>query len=220
MNEKLEMTTTTEIQLTPQEQPPQKMIKVMTPEELEKNWPTMTPEQKREVWQYQKVDLAFVTRHYNEVDWPSLSINPFITVEILVNFEHRISWPSICINDKRIADEILVNFRHHMLWNVVLAKQYLDMKCLVVLSEIYRKSRDPKSKIFFKAVSRYQKIDHEYVEAYKRYIDWEELSCNKNITMQTIEKNIEKLNAKKLLSHVTIAPWVLKEHEDYFRTFL
>ena len=196
----------------------QKMIKILSMKEIEDNWSKWDEEQRRECCLYQKMSIEFLSSHSKEIDWPCVSINPQTmgqSWEVWEKFHTRLSWTSICLN-KSLADNIIYNFRNKIVWNLLLSHQHLNIKLLIVLSEIYRKSRAKAAKDFWKAVSRYEKIDHEYVDAYKRFIDFEELSKNPNITPETIRKFLLRLNPKSLMKSVDIPKDILKEHIEYF----
>ena len=199
-----------------------KKIKILSIEEIEKEWPNWNDEQRRECCTYQRLTLDFLKAHADEVYWPEVSINPQTMAgeewyRILDKFPNKISWISICMNSKEKTPTFLFNYRYKMYWEFVLAQQHLNINLLIDLSEIYRKSRAKNTKNFWDAVSRYEKIDDEYVEAYKRFINFTELSKNPNITPETIDKFIYRLNPSILINCVKIPKELIIKYKDYFK---
>ncbi len=204
-----------------EEQKEEPKIKLLSIEEIEKEWPNWNKEQRLECCQYQKLTYDFIKKHEDEVNWPAISINPQTlggedVFKILDGFPSKISWSSMCINPKPISDTILYNYRSKMLWNIVLGKQHLNLRFLIILSEVYRKTKAPNAKEFWRAVSAIEDIDDEYVDAYKRFIDFHALSGNPHITEKTIKKYLFKLDPKKLMETVKIPPEILAENRRYF----
>ena len=193
-------------------------VKLLSMEEIEKEWPNWNNEQRIEACLYQKFSIEFLQKHSDEVYWPNISINAETmgqSFEVWEKFQTKLSWSTICLR-KNIADNIVFNFRNKIIWTMLLQHQRLNIKLLICLSEVYRKSRAKNSKDFWKAVSRYEVIDDEYVDAYKRFIDFKELSQNKNITPETIKKYLLRLDAKLLMKTVEIPKEILLDHREYF----
>lgn len=196
----------------------EKKIKVLTEKEMDEQWDSLDH---RECCLYQKMSLNFVHDHLKDIDWPSLSVNPNLTTDIIDKYPSKISWSSISINPKPVSDTILYNYRTKIYWSLLLPHQQLDTKLLVVISESFRKARmRPVIKQFWKSVSRYQKFDHEYVDAYKRFLDFHEMSKNPYLDDETIEKYLLKFDAKTLLATRELSSQILSEHYNYFQSFI
>ena len=58
----------------------EKKIKILTEEEMDKNWKDLDH---TECCLYQKMSLDFVKKHVKDIDWPSLSVNPNLTTDII-----------------------------------------------------------------------------------------------------------------------------------------
>lgn len=205
-----------------EEVPEEDKIKILSIEEIEKEWPNWDENERKRCCQYQLLTYDFLKKHINEVDWPAVSINPRTlggedVFKILDGFPTKISWASMCINPKPIADTILYNYRGKMLWSLVLAKQHLNIRFLIILSEVYRKSKMPNSKEFWNAVSALEEIDDEYVDAYRRFINFKNLSGNPHITEKTIRKYLYKLDPKKLIQTGKVPEDIYAEHRKYFQ---
>jgi hypothetical protein len=192
-------------------------IKILNEKELTEQWNELNH---TICCLYQKMSVKFINEHIDDIDWPSLSVNPNLTIEIIDAFPNKISWASICINKKTVSDVILYNYRTKILWGVLLPHQQLNLKLLVVLSEAFRKSRSKVAKMFWKAVSRYQKFDVDYVDTYKRFLDYNDMSYNPYLDDKTIEKYLMKLDAKILLKTRDLSDDILKKHIDYFKSFI
>ena len=109
---------------------------------------------------YQKMTVDFIKKHFGDIRFDLLSVNQNLTLEMIEEFKDKISWASICINNKQLTDSFIYNYREYLIWDMVLANQVLNLQLLVVLSEIYRKKETAPSnrKEFWNAVSRYQPI--------------------------------------------------------------
>lgn len=193
-------------------------IKLMSIEEIETGWDSMTEDERNSVCAYQKLDTKFLTKHIKEVNWSLISINPAtLTFEILDKFPSKISWSSICFNPKPVSESLMYNYRARMHWYLLLSHQKLSPRFLVIMSEVYRKSRAKNGKDFWDAVCRYAEIDCDYVDAYKRFINFRELSMNPNITPKTIDKYIMKLDPSLLMKSIDIPADLLLKYRDYFK---
>lgn len=195
----------------------EKKIKLLSIAEMDQFWDTLDHD---ECCLYQKMDVDFIKRHEEDINFALLSVNTHITFGILDAFEDKISWASICLNPKTLTDSLIYNYRGKMIWDLVLKNQQLNLKLLVVLSEIYKRVKTSPSKEnrlnFWESVSRYQNLPIDYIDSYKKYINFEYLSSNKFLTGQIIDKYIFKLNPSILLRSINIPQWVLLKHKDFF----
>jgi hypothetical protein len=166
---------------------------------------------------YQKMSVDFIRKYIKHINFHNLSVNPFITFEILDAFSNKISWASISINGKMLSESLMFNYRNKLIWKLVLAHQQLQLKFLIIMSEVMRKSRAKAAKDFWDAVSRYQKVDVTYVSAYKRYINFAELGKNPYIDDAIIDKFIDKLDIPTLIVHQKLSKNILTKYSDQFR---
>ena len=191
----------------------EKLVKLMTEEYMEEhldelNW--------KEVCLYQKLSVDFITRHLKQIDFPSLSVNPYITFEILDKFSNKISWSSISLNGKALTKAVMYNYRNKLIWTLVLSHQQLDLEFLIHMSETMRKSRSKNAKEFWKAVSRYQDIDNTYIKYYRRYIDFKELSANIRISEDVIDKFFDVLDPQIIVKHRDLSKDLLTKYRKEF----
>ena len=186
-------------------------------EELESAWDNMTKVERDNVALYQPLTINFLEKHKAEINWTNVTLNTnTLTYEVLDKFTNKISWPTICLAPHNLQEGFLYNYRHKIIWTAVLSHQRLELEFLIRMSELYRKSRAKNQRDFWDAVSRYEKIDFEYVDAYKRFINFRLLSHNPNIDAKTIDKFIGKLDITTLWKSVTIPKEVLEKHRDKF----
>ena len=189
-------------------------IKMMTEEEMEANLDKLNWD---EVALYQKLSVDFITRHQKEIDFHKLSVNPFLTFEILDAFSNKISWPSISLNGKGLSESLMYNYRNKLEWTLVLSHQQLQLKFLINMSEVMRKSRAKAAKSFWKAISHYQKLNVTYVSAYKRYIDFHELAMNQYLDDEIIDKFIDKFELADLIKYQKLSNDILKKYGPQFK---
>lgn len=193
-----------------------KYLPVLSEKYMEEHWDELDHDK---ICMYEKMSTDFITRHQADINFRLLSINPNITIEILDKFATRIDWMSICINGKFVSDVILYNYYNHIYWTILLAKQQLDLKLLIALCEKYRKSRAKNRDDFWKAISRYQDIDIEFVEIYKRYIKFNLLALNPYLTEDIMDKYVTEFNPKLLFTHHTLSKEFLEKYRSLFKAF-
>ena len=193
---------------------PAQKIKVMTEEYMEEHLDELNWD---EVCLYQKLSVDFIKKHIKHIDFNKLSVNPFITFEILDTFSNKISWASISINGKGLSESMMYNYRNKLEWTLVLNHQQLALKFLIIMSEVMRKSRAKASKGFWRAVSRFQQVDATYVNAYKRYIDFTELSKNPYLTDDIIIKFLDRLDIPTLFKYQKLSKPILEKFQKEFR---
>lgn len=203
----------------PEEQKEQneKKVMVMTEKYMEEHLDELDWD---EVSLYQQMSVDFITKHQKNINFTNLSVNPYITFEILDAFSNKISWPSISINGKVLSESLMYNYRNKLEWPLVLSHQQLNLKFLIIMSEVMRKSRAKAAKTFWTSISRYQKINVTYVSAYKRYINFSELSKNQYIDDDIIHKFIDKLDLRALLKYHKLSNEVLTKYKDQFNEVL
>ena len=197
----------------------EKRIKVLSIEEMEKNWNTLDHD---ECCLYQVLTVDFIKRHEKDIRFDLLSVNANLTLDIIEAFKDKISWTSICLNNKKLTDSFIYNYREYLNWEMVMANQKLNLQLLVVLSELYRKKETAPSnrKSFWNAVSRYQKIVVDYATSYNRYLNFNLMSKNLDVDELTLDKYLFKFNTRVLLNTRTLPKWILLKHKDYFDTFM
>lgn len=191
------------------QQSEQKMIKLMTEKFMEKHWNDLDH---KEVSLYQKMSVEFIAKHQSDIDFNLLSVNPFITFGILDRFSSRINWYNISINPKGLTNSLLFNYRNKILWNMYLSHHQLELRLLLDLSEVFRKSRAKNAKLFWSAISRYQRLDRVYLFTYRRYINFKELSKNPYLTDDIIDEFILDYDIPTLLQYHTISPGLMQKH--------
>lgn len=192
------------------------MIKILSEEEMYRDWDKLDH---KECCQYQAMSVQFIKDHIDDIDWNMLSINKHLTFGILEEFTNKINWVNLCMYNSKLADNVIYHFRTKMVWQLLLSHMQLNLQLLIVLSEIYRKSKAKNRNMFWKAVSRYQKFDYEYVDAYKKFIDFKELSNNPNIDEQTIEDHLMKMDVGALLANKELSPEFLARHRAYLNSY-
>lgn len=207
----MESTTMEEIQ------PQEKMIKVMDESYMNKHWNELDHD---EVSLYQKMSAEFIARHQADINFDLLSVNPFITFGILDRFSSRINWMNISLNPKGLTNSMLFNYRNKIYWNLYLSHHQLELRLLLDLSEVFRKSRARNSKSFFRSVSRYQRIESVYIFTYKRYIDFVELSKNPYLTEELIDTFILELDTATLVRYNTFSPATIQKHMALLAPFI
>jgi hypothetical protein len=192
-------------------------VRFFSEKNLEKIWPTLSPEDKSDACLYQKMSIEFIKRHADEIDFNKLSTNPNITFGIMEAFADRISWKTICINSKKLSDSFLYNFRLRIDWEAYLQFHQLEAEILVHLAEAFRKStaRDAKKK-FWKALSKFQEMDTAFIKAYMRYLDFDMLSVNTHIPESVLQDVLEYLNFTLLLSRTDLSDDFLKKNAKTF----
>ena len=195
----------------------EKKIPILSEEYMDEHWDELDH---KEVSYYQKMSVDFITRHNQDIDFTALSTNPFITFEILDKFSSRISWATISINGKMLSDTFLANYYNKLYWNLILSRQQLNLKLLITLSEIYRKSRANNKPDFWKAISRYQKFDADYVKSYKRFLDFSLISENPYLSEDVIDQFLAYLDIGKVLKTHTIPIHLMAKYRDIFETYL
>ena len=185
---------------------------------MEKDWDTLDHD---ECCLYQIMTVDFIKKHINDIKFDLLSVNHNLTLDIIEEFKDKISWSSICINNKKLTDIFIYNYKEYLIWEMVLANQELNLQLLVVLSEIYRKkdTAPANRKSFWNAVSRYQPIDVDYATSYNRYLNFNAMSKNTKVDGPTLDKYLFKFNARVLLEYVQIPEWIMIKHKDYFMSF-
>jgi len=194
-----------------------KLVPILSEKEMHEKWDELDHS---ECCLYQKMSLDFIHKHLKDIDWDLLSINKNLSFPVIDKYPSKINWINLCMSGNILSDTLIYNYRTKMVWNLLLARQHLDLKLLIVLSEVFKKSRAKNTKMFWKSVSRFEKIDDEYVDAYKRFINFQELSKNPNITMKTIDKYILDLDLNEVLKHVTLTPELVKKHYEYIHSFI
>ena len=199
----------------------EKLIKIMTESEIESKWNDMSKEERDECCLYQKLSIGFITKHQKSINFKLLSVNPNITFEILDKFSTRISWVNISLNGKALSDTFIAHYANKIVWSLLLAHQQLNLKLLIFLSEKYRKNyRSKQAKRFWDAISRYQRFDIEYVEAYKRYLNFHLMSANPYIDEKIIDAYAVQLNPEILLRYHTLSKELMKKHLSLFSGYL
>ena len=186
-------------------------------EELESAWENMTKEERDNVSLYQPLTINFLEKHKAEINWTNVALNTnTLTYEVLDKFSNKISWPTICLAPHNLQEGFLYHYRHKIIWTAVLSHQRLELEFLIRMSELYRKSRAKNQRDFWDAVSRYEKIDCEYVDAYKRFINFRLLSHNPNLDGETIDKFINKLDLNAVYKAVEVPKEILAKHKAKF----
>ena len=199
----------------------EKMIKILSEDELEKKWREMSEEERNECCLYQHMSINFITKHQKTINFDLLSVNKFITFDILDKFSSRINWVNISLNGKELSDVFIAHYANKIVWNLLLMHQQLNLKLLIYLSEKYRKnSKSKQAKMFWNSVSRYQAFDVEYVDAYKRYLNFNTMSVNPHIDNITIDKYVVNFNTELLMSTHTIPEDIIQKHFSLFRVYI
>ena len=194
-------------------------ITMLSEEELYSKWKTWNTDEKYDALMFQKLTVQFIKDHIDEINWYAVSLNLNLNIEILDTFPDKIKWNIICTSPNKLSDTILYNYYKYIDWSLILPKQQLDIKLLVALSEIYRKSKSKKAKLFWNAIGKYQKFDVEYVDAYKRFLDFNYLSMNPHLDDQTIDKYFKNFNLIELFKTKQLTEEILIKHKGYIKNW-
>ena len=92
--------------------------------------------------------------------------------------------------------------------------QILDNLLLVQLATYYKTkgARCKNAKMFWSAISRTQPLDADFIEYFKRNINFEELSQNKYLTSDIVDKYINRLDIPLVLANIKVDEEVIKKH--------
>ena len=195
-------------------------IKLLSEKDLYLKWKTWSVDERYEALTKQKLTVQFLKDHMDEINWYAVSVNMNLTCDILDEFSKKIKWAALCMSPNAVSDVILYNYYMYMDWPIIMSKQFLDMKLLVALSEKYRKSRSKKAKIFWNSVCKYQKLDADYVDAYKRFMNFKYISMNGNIEDEVFDKYIKYFDIPVFLKAKKIEPSILEKHSAYIQSAL
>ena len=197
------------------------MIPLYTMEYLDEHWNELDHDL---MWRSQRFTVDFLKKHMFEIDWGLLALNVYLNFEILDEFKNVFSWATVSLNidnyDVDFAEKIMYHYRNYIFWDIALSRTQLRLKHLIIMSELFRKSKSKAASKFWKAVSSYQKIDIEYVDAYKRFINFIRLTKNPYLTNDIIYKYADRLDIQTLVSARTIPDNILAKHENLFRAYL
>lgn len=199
---------------------PEKMIKVMTIEEIEKVWPTLNDQEREEILLYQNLPLSFIKAYQSEINFSVLSLGISITEEVIDTFPSRISWVNMCLNGKPLQNRILAKYVNKIQWSLLLTHQQLDIEFLIRASEHMRKAKYNNRKDFWRAVSRYQDINEVYIKTYQRLLDFKAMSSNPFLTAEIIEKYLHRLDIELLLKTHTLPKELLLKYRSMFKPYL
>lgn len=183
----------------------------LSEDDLEKQWDNLDKDM---VAAYQKMSLTFIQKHENDIDFNILSINPFLTYEIIDKYLSKINWVNTCMNAVKLENGFIFNYRTKMVWNLLLTHQILDNLLLVQLASYYKTkgARCKNAKNFWTSVSRTQPLDCDFVEYFKRNINFEELSQNPYLSSDIVDKFINRLDIPLVLANIKIDENVVKKH--------
>jgi hypothetical protein len=191
----------------------QKEIKLLSEEYMDEHADDLNWD---EVSLYQKMIVDFIVKHQKQINFRLLSGNPFLTFEIIDRFSTKISWPTISMNGKGLSESMMFNYRNKLVWSIVLSQKQLELKFLIIMSEIFRKSRAKNAKEFWKAVSKFQPLDKTYIDNYKRYVDFTELSKNPYLKEDLMEVYYDKLDKAELFKKHDLSKDFLTKHRKDF----
>lgn len=184
---------------------------------MEKHWNELDH---KEVSLYQKMSVEFIAKHQADIDFNLLSVNQFITFGILDRFSSRLNWMNISLNPKGLTNSMLFNYRNKIFWGLYLSHHQLELRLLLDLSEVFRKSRAKNAKVFWQGISRYQRLDSVYLYTYKRYIDFKELSKNPYLSEKVIDEFILDLDPTLLVQYHSFSPALLNKHIALLAPFI
>lgn len=183
----------------------------LSEEELEKQWDKLD---KDVVSACQKMSLEFITKHERDIEFNLLSVNPYLTYDIIDKYLTKINWINLCMAGGQITNGFIFNYRTKMVWNLLLNHQILDNLLLVQLATYYKTkgARCKNAKMFWSAISRTQPLDADFIEYFKRNINFEELSQNKYLTSDIVDKYINRLDIPLVLANIKVDEEVIKKH--------
>lgn len=196
----------------------EQMLELMTEDYMEEHWAELD---KKEVSKYQLMSPGFIEKHKDELDWNLLSQNMLsLTFEILDKYPDRINWINISLNAKSLSDSFLYNYSSKLQWDIVLSQRVPSLTLRIHLSEKYRKTNAKNKQDFWSSVSRYLALEPSYVEIYKRYIDFTELTRNKNLSDEVIDKFIDQLDLHTLVRIRKLSKGLLQKHAQTLAPYL
>jgi hypothetical protein len=170
-----------------------------------------------QVSMYQQMSLPFIIKHQKQINFRYLSMNPYLTFEILDKFSSKISWSMLSMNGRALSESMMFNYRNKVIWELILSHQQLRLEFLIHMSEVMRKSRAKTTKMFWRAISRFQKLNKVYIDTYKRYIDFNELSKNEHLTEDIMDAYFDKLDLKLLFSRHLLSNDFILRHGKAFK---
>ena len=193
-------------------QPEEKMIKILTEEEMEEKWDELD---KDEISKYQKMSPDFIEKHKDELNWTLLSTNPqSMNFEVLDRFQNLISWTNISLNAKNMTDEFMYNYSSKLNWDMVFAQRVPNLTLRIRLAEKYRKTSAKNKGEFWSALSRWLELELSFIDIYKRYIDFHELTKNKHLTDEIIDKYIDELDLHTLVRVKRLSKVILQKYSE------
>lgn len=186
------------------------------------NWDSLSDDEKRAACSFIRFTPEFIEAHKKDIDFNILSANPNLTLQILDKFPNDINWMTISMNGHMLTDVLLYNYYNRLYWKLIMSRKSIELRLLIALSERYRRSKAKNKQEFWSSVSRYQPVDIDYVDIYKRYIDFTELSKNKYLTADIIEKFIKQLDHETIYKKhfYKLNKRFIADHIEKFRPFM
>lgn len=162
------------------------------------------------IWQFQKIDIDFIKRYIDNIDWYNVSFNKqLVSYDFIWEFGDNIIWEEFTKHG--IHENILVHFIHkftYISWiNIsrytelshdfmVQYLVYLDMSCILryqkiaesLLETIISSFDDFDIEFHFQSIGIYQKLSKNFIKKYKEHLPFRTIIRNKNIKRSIIHE--------------------------------
>jgi hypothetical protein len=162
------------------------------------------------IWQFQKIDIDFIKRYINNIDWYNLSFNKNVISydfiwefgdniiweeftkhgiheNILVHFIHKfsyISWINIC-RYTELSDDFIVKYLVYLDISSILRYQKISE---TLLQTIISSFDDFDIEFHFQSIGIYQKLSKNFIKQYKQHLPFRVIIRNKNIKKSIIHE--------------------------------
>ena len=176
------------------------------------------------ICEYQKVDIDFIKRYRDNINWYNLSFNKEmisydficefgdnliweeftkhgIHENILVHFIHKfnwVSWINIC-RYTELSNDFIVQYLDHLDMSSILRYQKLSE---TLIQTIISNFNDFDKEFHFQSIGIYQKLSKDFIKTYKEYFPLRIIIRNKNIKRSIIHEiysnELEYYKNKKL----------------------
>lgn len=161
---------------------------------------------------YEQISKEFIKQYIHRIDFSLLSNNKHLTDDIVVEFINKLDL-DIVFKNKIISDELALKLiedpaifslykntllKYYKFPENIIRKlinypynykdaisRYQDLSEELLSYNVYNYNWD--------LVCRYQKLSLKFIDIHQELINWNELSCNKNLNKAVAEKYLDKL---------------------------
>ena len=162
------------------------------------------------IWEYQKVDVNFIKRYIDNINWYNLSFNKeVISYDFIREFGENLIWEEFTKHG--IHENILIYFIHKFNWVswinicrytelsndfIVQYLDHLDMSSLLryqklsetLIEKIISNFDDFDKDFHFQSIGTYQKLSKNFIKRYKEYLPLRIIIRNKKIKRSIIHE--------------------------------